>query len=219
MTVAERARSWTAELVECARRFDAEHGGPRWLRALREAGRERLATGGLPLGRDEAWTYTNVRPLLGERFQAADMHAGTGLHAGAGHDADADGWRPLAAADRPMESAVSDYPQHAFTALNQAFAGSGSQRDRRCRRVALHSKSFIASVPIPKEGRCTLTPSAWSWRAGPAPRWSSGGNRRIGPAPRCTCPAPRCPCRPPRCPCRPPRCPCRPPRCTCRAPI
>ena len=114
MTVAEQARSWTAELVERARRFDAEHGGPRWLRALREAGRERLATGGLPLGRDEAWTYTNVRPLLGERFQAADMHA-----------ADADGWRPLAAADRPMESAVSDYPQHAFTALNQAFAGAG----------------------------------------------------------------------------------------------
>ena len=120
MTVAEQARSWTAELVGRARRFDAEHGGPRWLRALREAGRERLTTGGLPLARDEAWTYTNVRPLLGERFQAAGAHG-----AGGAHGAHADGWRPLAAAEQPPAIAVGDYPQHAFTALNQAFAGSG----------------------------------------------------------------------------------------------
>ena len=126
MTVAEQARSWTAELVGRARRFDAEHGGPRWLRALREAGRERLTTGGLPLARDEAWTYTNVRPLLGERFQAAGAHGAAGGHgAGGGHGADADGWRPLAAAEQPPAIAVGDYPQHAFTALNQAFAGSG----------------------------------------------------------------------------------------------
>ena len=54
MTVAEQARSWIAELVEGACRFDAEHGGPPWLRAQREAGRERLAARGLPLARDEA---------------------------------------------------------------------------------------------------------------------------------------------------------------------
>ena len=32
---------------------------------------------------------------------------------------------PLAKAAQPPERAVGDYPQHAFTALNQAFAGSG----------------------------------------------------------------------------------------------
>ncbi len=120
MTVAEQARSWIAELVESACRFDAEHGGPPWLRAQRESGRMRLAARGLPLARDEAWTYTNVRPLLGERFQAAgepDGHAGDAAATG--------GWRPLAAADEPPATAVRDYPQHAFTALNSAFAGSG----------------------------------------------------------------------------------------------
>ena len=116
MTVAEQARSWIAELVERARRFDAEHGGPPWLRALREAGRERLASGGLPLARDEAWTYTNVRPLLRQRFQEADAHAG---------EAAETGWQPLALVDRPPVSAVSDFPRNAFTAMNQAFARSG----------------------------------------------------------------------------------------------
>ncbi len=120
MTVAEQARSWIAELIERACHFDAEHGGPPWLSALRRTGRERLASGGLPLARDEAWTYTNVRPLLGERFQAANEPDGDG-----GDAALAGGWRPLAAAQQPPASAVSDYPQHAFTALNQAFAGSG----------------------------------------------------------------------------------------------
>ena len=114
MTVAEQARSWTAELLEGARRFDAEHRGPGWLRALREGGRARLAADGLPLARDEAWTYTNVRPLLGARFRAAE-----------GCPLDADGWRPLATAAQPPDPAVGDYPQHAFTALHQAFAGSG----------------------------------------------------------------------------------------------
>lgn len=114
MTVAEQARAWTADLVERARRFDAAHGGPPWLRALRAAGRERLAAHGLPMARDEAWTYTNVRPLLGQRFRAAD-----------GPAACADGWQPLAAARQPLRSAVADYPRHAFTAINQAFADSG----------------------------------------------------------------------------------------------
>ena len=121
MTVAQQAGAWTGELVERARRFDARHGGPPWLRELRAAGRERLAAHGLPLTRDEAWTYTNVRPVLGERFQAADGSAGGRADA----DADADGWRPLAAAAQPLRSAVGDYPQHAFTAIQQAFAGSG----------------------------------------------------------------------------------------------
>lgn len=116
MTVAGQARSWTAELIERASRFDAEHGGPPWLRALRRTGRERLAAEGLPLARDEAWTYTNVRPLLAQRFQGADGHAG---------DAANTGWQPLAAADRPPVTAVSDYPRNAFTAMNQAFAGPG----------------------------------------------------------------------------------------------
>ena len=116
MTVAEQARSWIAELIERAGRFDAEHGGPPWLRALRRSGRERLAAGGLPLARDEAWTYTNVRPLLAQRFQDADGHAG---------EAAATGWQPLAAAEQPPVTAVSDYPRNAFTAMNQAFAGSG----------------------------------------------------------------------------------------------
>ena len=116
MTVAGQARSWIAELIERASRFDAVHGGPPWLRALRRTGRERLAAGGLPLARDEAWTYTSVRPLLGQRFQDADGHAG---------DADTGGWQPLAAADQPPMTAVSDYPRNAFTAMNQAFAGSG----------------------------------------------------------------------------------------------
>ena len=116
MTVAGQARSWIAELIERASRFDAEHGGPPWLRALRRTGRERLAAEGLPLARDEAWTYTNVRPLPGQRFQDADEHAG---------DADTGGWRPLAAAEQPPVTAVSDYPRNAFTAMNQAFAGSG----------------------------------------------------------------------------------------------
>lgn len=117
MTVAEQARSWIAELVEGACRFDAEHGGPPWLRAQRAAGRERLAAGGLPLARDEAWTYTSVRPLLGERFQVTSEPDGY-----AGEAADTGGWRPLAAADEPPATAVRDYPQHAFTALNDAFA-------------------------------------------------------------------------------------------------
>ena len=116
MTVAEQARSWIAELIERASRFDAEHGGPPWLRALRRTGRERLAAGGLPLARDEAWTYTNVRPLLAQRFQDADGHAGETAETG---------WQPLAAAEQPPVSAVSDYPRNAFTAMNQAFAGSG----------------------------------------------------------------------------------------------
>ena len=116
MTVAEQARSWIAELIERAGRFDAEHGGPPWLRALRRTGRERLAAGGLPLARDEAWTYTNVRPLLAQRFQDADGHAGETAETG---------WQPLAAAEQPPVSAVSDYPRNAFTAMNQAFAGSG----------------------------------------------------------------------------------------------
>lgn len=116
MTVAEQARAWTAELVERARRFDAAHGGPPWLRELRAAGRERLTAHGLPLARDEAWTYTNVRPVLAERFHAAD-----GPEDGAGGTG---GWRPLAA-EQPLRSAVGDYPQHAFTAINQAFARSG----------------------------------------------------------------------------------------------
>lgn len=115
MTVAEQARAWTADLVERARRFDAAHGGPPWLRELRAAGRARLSAHGLPLARDEAWTYTNVRPVLRERFRAAD-----GPEDGAGGP---DGWRPLAAP--PPRSAVGDYPQHAFTAINQAFARSG----------------------------------------------------------------------------------------------
>lgn len=116
MTVAEQARSWIAELIERAARFDAEHGGPPWLRALRRTGRERLAAGGLPLARDEAWTYTNVRPLLAQRFQDADGHAGETAETG---------WQPLAAAEQPPVSPVSDYPRNAFTAMNQAFAGSG----------------------------------------------------------------------------------------------
>lgn len=117
MTVAGQARSWIAELIERASRFDAEHGGPPWLRALRRTGRERLAAGGLPLARDEAWTYTSVRPLLAQRFQDADGHAGEA--------ADTGGWRPLAAAEQPPVTAVSDYPRNAFTAMNQAFAGPG----------------------------------------------------------------------------------------------
>ena len=116
MTVAEQARSWIAELIERAGRFDAEHGGPPWLRALRRTGRERLAAGGLPLARDEAWTYTNVRPLLAQRFQDADGHAGETAETG---------WQPLALVDRPPVTAVSDFPQNAFTAMNQAFARSG----------------------------------------------------------------------------------------------
>ena len=116
MTVAEQARSWIAELIERAGRFDAEHGGPPWLRALRRTGRERLAAGGLPLARDEAWTYTNVRPLLAQRFQDADGHAGETAETG---------WQPLALVDRPPVTAVSDFPRNAFTAMNQAFAGSG----------------------------------------------------------------------------------------------
>ena len=116
MTVAELARSWIAELIERASHFDAEDGGPPWLRALRRTGRERLAAGGLPLARDEAWTYTNVRPLLAQRFQDADGHAGETAETG---------WQPLAAAEQPPVSAVSDYPRNAFTAMNQAFAGSG----------------------------------------------------------------------------------------------
>ncbi len=116
MTVAGQARSWIAELIERASRFDAEYGGPPWLRALRRTGRERLAAEGLPLARDEAWTYTNVRPLLAQRFQDADGHTG---------EAADTGWQPLAAADQPSVTAVSDYPRNAFTAMNQAFAGSG----------------------------------------------------------------------------------------------
>lgn len=119
MTVAEQARAWTADLVERARRFDAAHGGPPWLRARRAAGRERLAAHGLPMARDEAWTYTNVRPLLGQRFRTADGPAADGPAAGA------DGWRPLAAVRQPLRSAVDDYPRHAFTAINQAFADPG----------------------------------------------------------------------------------------------
>ena len=116
MTVAEQARSWIAELIGRAARFDAEHGGPPWLRALRRTGRERLAAGGLPLARDEAWTYTNVRPLLAQRFQDADGHAGETAETG---------WQPLAAAEQAPVNAVTDYPRNAFTAMNQAFAGSG----------------------------------------------------------------------------------------------
>ena len=115
MTIAEQARAWTVDLVERAARFDAEHGGPDWLRALRAAGRQRLASQGLPLARDEAWTYTSVRPLLAQRFAIAD----TDLTAGSS------GWQPLEAAERAPQSAVSSYPQHAFTAINQAFAGAG----------------------------------------------------------------------------------------------
>lgn len=124
MTVAEQARAWTADLVERARRFDAAHGGPPWLRALRATGRERLAMHGLPLARDEAWTYTNVRPLLAQRFQPAGWECAGGECAG-GPDASAGGWRPLAAARQPLPSAVADYPRHAFTAINRAFADFG----------------------------------------------------------------------------------------------
>jgi len=117
MTVAEQARSWIAELIARAGRFDAEHGGPPWLRALRRTGRERLAAGGLPLARDEAWTYTSVRPLLGQRFQEADGYAAEAVETG--------GWQPLATAEQPPVSAVNDFPRNAFTAMNQAFARSG----------------------------------------------------------------------------------------------
>lgn len=124
MTVAEQARAWTADLVERARRFDAARGGPPWLRALRAAGRERLAAHGLPLARDEAWTYTNVRPLLAQRFQPAGWECAGGECAG-GPDASAGGWRRLAAARQPLRSAVADYPRHAFTAINRAFSDFG----------------------------------------------------------------------------------------------
>ena len=170
MTVGEQARSWTAELVGRARRFDAENGGPRWLRALREAGRERLTTGGLPLARDEAWTYTNVRPLLGERFQAAGGHGAAGEHG-----ADADGWRPLAAAEQPPAIAVGDYPQHAFTALNQAFAESGFSVT-----VDAGESRFIEIVhrqrPHPQGGTLYADAVRVELACGAAPRWSSGGS-------------------------------------------
>lgn len=115
MTIKEQARSWTAELVDCASRFDAERGGPEWLRKLRRSGRDLLNAQGLPLGHDDDWIYTNIRPLLAERFMIGE--AKTATRTGR--------WQPLSAADPPSDIAITGYPEHAFTALNQAFADSG----------------------------------------------------------------------------------------------
>ena len=112
MAVTDKSYSWTRDLVEIAHRFDSEHAGPDWLRDLRKAGRQQLVADGLPLMHDEAWTYANVRPLTDKRFRAAK-----------GQASETSGWQPLSALKLRPSTAVTDYPRHAFTALNAAFAG------------------------------------------------------------------------------------------------
>jgi len=44
---------------------------PGWLKEFRELGRRRFAEVGFPTTGEEAWRFTSVRPLLGERFRIA----------------------------------------------------------------------------------------------------------------------------------------------------
>lgn len=118
MSVSDQAASWTAEMVKHAVHFDQKCGGPDWLRALRQSGRERLSSSCLPIRRDEEWAYTNVRPLLGKQFNIGE----TSLTA----QTQTASWQPLGTAKPPAATAnAGGFPEHAFTAINQAFSNTG----------------------------------------------------------------------------------------------
>ena len=70
-SVAEKATSFVAALER------RPLGGPRWLDDLRSRGAARFTALGIPTVRDEEWRFTNVSPLNGIDFVAAEQISGT----------------------------------------------------------------------------------------------------------------------------------------------
>jgi Fe-S cluster assembly protein SufD len=53
---------------------------PAWLLKVQSAGREQFATVGLPTGKEEAWRFTKIQPILRTRFAPAEPADGSNLH-------------------------------------------------------------------------------------------------------------------------------------------
>jgi Fe-S cluster assembly protein SufD len=132
-----------------------------WLQELREAGFQRFSELGFPTTHDEEWRFTNVAPIVRQRFEVGESTLEISL--------------PDGVLAGTLESACSAKTarseRNAFVALNTAFVNEGGRiqiprgavveqpikiRHRTNRRCAYHPRIFIT---IGGGAQCTIIES------------------------------------------------------------